>query len=128
MLHDISSHPEWKIQIYRVQSHRRLQRMLAAFQRIDRPGVVALGTQSGPDWFVIIECGSLSAEIHARRVVMTIDPRAVRTYDCELRSEDVWRVGADANVPTRQTLPWSGSGDAADGSQHRWSAGQLNND
>jgi hypothetical protein len=88
MLHDSPSQTEWKIQIYRVQSAIRQQRMLAAFRRIDRPGVIALGTQSGPDWFVIIECCSFTAEIHARRVVKAIDPKAVRTYEYELRPED----------------------------------------
>jgi hypothetical protein len=88
MLHDSPSQTEWKIQIYRVQSGLAQQRMLAAFRRIDRPGVIALGTQSGPDWFVIVESSSLVAEIHARRVVMTIDPKAVRTYEYELRPED----------------------------------------
>lgn len=87
MLHNSSSQADWKIQIFRVQGHLRQQRMLAAFRRIDRPGVVALGTQSGPEWFVIIECSSLAAEIQARRVVMTIDPTAVRTYEYELRPE-----------------------------------------
>lgn len=79
MLQD-SPQREWKIQIYRVRSAIRQQRILAAFHRIGSPGVTALGTQAGPDWFVILECSSLTDEIRARRVVMAIDPRASRTY------------------------------------------------
>lgn len=82
------SRTDWTIQIYRVQDERCLQRIIAAFHRIDRPGVVALGTQSGPDWYVVVECDSLASQIHAGRIVMTIDPRAVRTLECETRPED----------------------------------------
>ena len=82
------SDTDWKIRIYRVQDERCQQRILSVFHQIDRPGVVALGTQSGPDWFAIVECDSLAAQIRADRVVMTIDPRAIRTYECEARPED----------------------------------------
>src|SRR4051794_15028872 len=85
MLDESPSQMQCKIQIYRVQSVRWQQRTLAAFRRIDRPGIVALGTQSESDWFVIVECNSLTTELHARRVVLAIDPKAVRTYEYEIR-------------------------------------------
>lgn len=83
MLDNLIAASDWKIQIYRVQSECRQRRILSAFQRIARPGVIALGTRSGPDWFVVVESCSYATEIHARRVVVTIDPTATRTYECE---------------------------------------------
>lgn len=79
-LHHLAQ-PGWRIQIYSVRDCLSQQRILSAIHRIDSPGVVALGTQSGPDWFVIVECSSLVDQIRAHRIVTTIDPRAVRTYD-----------------------------------------------
>ncbi len=79
---------DWKIQIFRVQSQRRQQRILSVFHRIDHPGITALGTQSGPDWFVIVECSTFADQLRAARIVLTIDPLAVRTYECEARPEE----------------------------------------
>jgi hypothetical protein len=81
--------PDWKIQIYRVENERRQQRILSVFHRIDGPGIVALGTQSGPDWFVVLECSSFADQIRAKHIVLTIDPGAERTYEYEVRPEDV---------------------------------------
>lgn len=88
MLHNSSLKTEWKLHIYRVRDASRQQRILAAFIEIARPGVVALGTQSGPDHFVIVESCSLMNQVYARRVVMTIDPLATRTYECEADPEE----------------------------------------
>lgn len=79
----------WKIHIYRVRDEDRQQRIVSAFKQMARPGVVALGTQSGPDFFVIVECCSLMNEVYARRVVRTIDPLADRTFECEADPEEV---------------------------------------
>lgn len=89
MLQDAPSKAGWKIQIFRVQGERRQQRILSVFHRIDRPGITALGTQSGPDWFVIVECCSFADQLRASRVILTIDPLAVRTYESEARPEEV---------------------------------------
>lgn len=88
MTHSTLSKTEWKIHIYRVRDASRQQHILSAFKQAARPGIVALGTQSGPDSFVIAECYSLMNEIYARRLVMTIDPLAVRTYECEADPEE----------------------------------------
>lgn len=85
MLRDSSSPTRWKVQVFRVRGALHQRRILSAFRRIGRPGVIALGTHSGRDWFVVVECSSLPTEVRARRVVMTIDPHAVRTYACEGR-------------------------------------------
>ncbi len=79
---------DWKIHIYRVRSEWHQQRILTIFHRVARPGLTALGTRSGPDWFVVVESGSLASSIHAARIITTIDPRAVRTYEYESRPED----------------------------------------
>lgn len=88
MLHSPASMTDWTIQIYRVRSESRQQSVLSAFKRIARPGVIALGTQSGPEHFVIVECCSLLNQFYARRVVLTIDPLAERTYECETDPEE----------------------------------------
>lgn len=89
MLAKSPSKTEWKIQIYRVRDERHQQHILSTINRSERPGVIALGAQSGPDKFVILECCSLMNQIWARRIVMMNDPLASRTYECEERPEDV---------------------------------------
>lgn len=88
MLPSSPSTTQWKIHIYRVLDEARQQEILSAFRRIARPGVVALGTQSGPEHFVIVECCSLLNQFYARRVVLTIDPFAERTVECEAGPEE----------------------------------------
>lgn len=88
MLQGTPSKTEWKIHIYRVRGKSRQQSILAAFKRIARPGVIALGTQSGPEHFVIVECCSLLNQFYARRVILTIDPFAERTYQYEAGPEE----------------------------------------
>lgn len=73
--------PQWKLHIYQVRTQKRQQRILSAFARIGRPGVVATAAESGPEWFVIVEFSTRSTEIHAMRVVRILDPGAVRTYE-----------------------------------------------
>lgn len=71
---------EWKLQIFLVRTERRQARILEAFSRIDRPGQLAVAARSGDDFFVVVDCNSLAGGVHARRVVMAIDPLAARTY------------------------------------------------
>lgn len=81
MLHDVPTQTAWKIHVYRVSGALHQQRILSAFKRVDAPGVIALGTQTDADWFVVMECSSTSAELRAHQVLMTIDPHAARTYE-----------------------------------------------
>lgn len=77
----VTSLTQWKIHVYRVRTSRRQQRILSAFERIARPGVIATGAESGSDCFIVVEYSTRSAEIHALRVIRTIDPGAERTYE-----------------------------------------------
>lgn len=64
---------------YRLSSATRQQRILRALQRLDHPGIKALGTTSECDYVIVIECASAAAEIRSRHVVMAVDVHAVRT-------------------------------------------------
>lgn len=81
MPHNQPSRPDWTLQIYRIRDEGRQQRILSAFDCIGRPGVVAVGVQVDDQWFIVLECGSWLTEMHARRLLTAIDPRAVRTYE-----------------------------------------------
>ena len=75
-----SSHTRWCVEIYRVSDGDRQQRILSAFREIDRPDVIALGTQSGLDWFIIFELPGVADRIHAHRVIFSVDAHARRTF------------------------------------------------
>ena len=64
---------------YQLSSETRQQRVLRAIQRLDHPGIKALGTTRDADCVVVIECASAAAEILSRKVVMALDVLAVRT-------------------------------------------------
>lgn len=68
----------WSLLIYRVSGAIRQQRILRAFHRIASPGMTVLGTQSGEDWFVIVDCDSLVHELRARRVILELDWAATK--------------------------------------------------
>jgi hypothetical protein len=68
----------WSLLIYRVSGPARQQRILRAFHRIASPGMTVLGTQSGPDWFVIVDCDSMVHELRARRLIVGMDRAATR--------------------------------------------------
>ena len=70
----------WSIEIYHVLDHDRQQRILEVFREVERPKVVALGTQSEHDWFVIVEVRSIEDRVFASRTIRVLDPRAARTY------------------------------------------------
>ncbi|MET0928407.1 MAG: hypothetical protein ABWX74_02765 [Aeromicrobium sp.] len=53
------------------------QRILMAFRDIDRPGVVALGTFADDGPHLVVESPSPSGEGYSKRVIFSIDPRAV---------------------------------------------------
>jgi hypothetical protein len=69
----------WKTLSFRVSNEDRLHHILWAFRRIARPGVSARGMQDGHEWFVVVECPSFAAEVHARLIVLTLDRRATET-------------------------------------------------
>jgi hypothetical protein len=70
----------WSIEIYEVVDQDHQQRILEVFLEIGRPQVIALGTQSGRNSYVIVEVSSAVDRIFARRTVSAIDSHARRTY------------------------------------------------
>lgn len=70
----------WSFEIYQVRDVDHQQRILDVFRDIERPKVVALGTQSEHEWFVIVEVGSIEDRVFASRTIRVLDSRAARTY------------------------------------------------
>lgn len=70
----------WSVEIFRVHSGERQQRILEAFRDIGRPEVTALGTQRGRDWFVVVETCSLEDRFFVRNTIASIDAYATRAY------------------------------------------------
>ncbi|MCW2839353.1 MAG: hypothetical protein JWR55_836 [Aeromicrobium sp.] len=71
---------DWRLQVFRVRNRRRQDRIVAAFARVDRPGVLVLPVRSDSDWFIVVECHSGSAMVDAIGVIGAIDPWASRTH------------------------------------------------
>jgi hypothetical protein len=74
-----SQHP-WAVEIYQVLDHDHQQRILKVFSEIAHPNVIALGTQSGRDWYVIVEVASIGDRTFASRTIHAVDRHAARTY------------------------------------------------
>ena len=70
---------QWSVSVFRVSKLTDQERVLRAFQRVDRPGVKALGAHSDLGYFVVLDCERLVDELHARRVVRAIDRHATRS-------------------------------------------------
>ncbi len=70
----------WSVEIFHVLDHDRQQRVLEAFRDMARPDITALGTQSGRDWFVMIETSTVEDRFLARTTVTVIDTSATRAY------------------------------------------------
>ena len=71
-------HAAWT-STYQLSSQTRQQRILRAIQRLDHPGIKALGTTRDAECVIVIGCASAADEIRSRRVVMALDVLAVRT-------------------------------------------------
>jgi len=68
----------WSLLSYRVRDTECQQRVLEAFQRIAWPGITVLGTADADGIYVIVDCESSVLERHARRILLRVDPTAVR--------------------------------------------------
>jgi hypothetical protein len=77
---EMSEQRRWSVEIFHVSGHDRQQRILEAFRDIGRTEVTALGTQSGRDWFVIVETCTWDDIFFVRNTVSTIDVHATRAY------------------------------------------------
>jgi hypothetical protein len=77
---------------YRLTSEPRQQRILRAIDRIDHPGITALGTTQDGEFFIVARCTTAAADVRVRRVVMSLD----------LLSERITPL-ADADEPSPPT-------------------------
>lgn len=64
--------------IYRVTNEARQQRILRAIQRVADPAITALGTTTDGEHFIVAECASATADMHVRRIVVSLDLSATR--------------------------------------------------
>ncbi len=64
--------------IYRVTNEARQQRILRAIQRVADPAITALGTTADGEFFIVAECSSATADMHVRRIVVSLDLSATR--------------------------------------------------
>lgn len=70
----------WSIEIYHVPNHHRQQSILEAFRDIGPAEVAALGSQSGGDWFVVVETSTVEDRFFVRSTISAIDEHATRAY------------------------------------------------
>ena len=64
--------PSWSA-IYKLTSEPRQQRILRAIDRIDHPGITALGTTRDGEFFIVAKCTTAVADVRIRRIVMSLD-------------------------------------------------------
>jgi hypothetical protein len=64
--------PSWSA-IYKLTSEPRQQRILRAIDRIDHPGITALGTTRDGEFFIVAKCASAVGDVRVRRIVMSLD-------------------------------------------------------
>lgn len=64
--------PSWSA-VYRLTSEPRQQRILRAIDRIDHPGITALGTARDGEFFIVAKCTTAVADVRVRRIVMSLD-------------------------------------------------------
>jgi hypothetical protein len=58
---------------YRLTSEPRQQRILRAIDRIDHPGITALGTTQDGEFFIVTKCTTAAADVRVRRIMMSLD-------------------------------------------------------
>jgi hypothetical protein len=76
---EVPTKRRWSVEVYYVLDRDRQQRILEALRDSARE-ITALGTQSGRDWFVIVETGSVEDRFFARNIIKSIDVHAIRSY------------------------------------------------
>jgi len=70
----------WSVEIFEVVDRDHQQRILEVFLEIARPHVVALGTQSGHTYYVIVEVSLEADRTFVRQTISAIDTHARRMY------------------------------------------------
>jgi hypothetical protein len=70
----------WCVDVYRVTDRDHQQRILSAFHAAARSDVTTLGTQNGPEWFVVTETSADDDRHWSRQIITALDGHAHRAY------------------------------------------------
>ena len=73
---------------YRVSNEPRQQRILRAIERVGDASITAHGTNSDGEFFVVASCASATADMHVRRIVISLDLSATRVTTPEPLYDD----------------------------------------
>lgn len=77
------SHKPVRSSIYRVTNEARQQRILRAIERVGDPAITADGTTTDGEYFIVARSASATADMHARRIVISLDLSATRVSTSE---------------------------------------------
>lgn len=101
----LSSHhkPSWST-IYRLTSEPRQQRILRVIERLDLPGITALGAANDGEFFVVAKCTSAVADVRVRRIVMSLDLLSERVSPVDDSHESITPVPARAPALARRLV------------------------
>lgn len=84
MPHMLVSCSRWSLDIYRMSSQSRQQEALRVFSQVAMPGVEVLGVvrddEAGTAWFIVVDSIGVSGAIRSGRVLVAVDPLAVRSH------------------------------------------------
>lgn len=69
--------------VYRITNQVRQQRILRAIERVADPAITALGTTTDGEFFIVAESRTAVADMHVRRIVVSLDLSATRVSTVE---------------------------------------------
>lgn len=78
-----SSQKPVRSSIYRVTNEARQQRILRAIERVGDPAISADGTTTDGEFFIVARSSSATADVHVRRIVVSLDLNATRVSTSE---------------------------------------------
>ena len=78
-----SSTKRQRSSLYRVTNEARQQRILRAIERVADPGITAHGVTTDGDYFIAATSTSATADVHVRRIVVSLDLNASRVSTSE---------------------------------------------
>lgn len=68
---------------YRVTNEARQQRILRAIERVNDPAITAIGASNDGEFLIVADCRTAVADIHVRRMVVSLDLNATRVSTIE---------------------------------------------
>lgn len=69
--------------IYRVTNEARQQRILRAIERVSDPAITAEAQATDGEFFIVAKSASATADMHVRRIVISLDLSAMRVSTSE---------------------------------------------